>query len=141
MLLPCLCRILIFRTTSSFTLGFSTNLKDLFSEKQVGTNLCILLFLSSRASFLSVQRDFWYIPLFCSKISYIDINVVTKNKMQIIYVFSLCLLLYLITFGLKFITLLSSVTDHPCVLLYKRASPMLFPGVHTTICQKQQHRC
>lgn len=28
----------------------------------------------------------------------------------------------------------SSVTDHTCVLLSKRANPMLFPGVHRTIC-------
>lgn len=35
--------------------------------------------------------------------------------------------------GVHYITV-SRVTDHACVLLSKRANPMLFPGLHGTIC-------
>lgn len=75
--------------------------------QEIGQDKPVHLSTPSIHSLLSVQRDFWYISVFCSKISYIDINYAMKDNNANYLCISLCLLLYLITFGLKFITLLS----------------------------------
>lgn len=104
-------------------------------KNQFKNRLCLFLF--NQQSLLCLSRGTPGIN-FCFVQKSLTLTLITSQKatMQIISVFSLCLLLYLITFGLKFITRLSQLRQFflvccspreqtPC---YSLGYIQLFPG-------------
>lgn len=77
-------------------------------KNQFKNGLCLLLF--NQQSLLCLSREASGINLcFVQRSLTLTLIMSQKATMQIISAFSLCLLLHLITFGLKFITWLSQV--------------------------------
>lgn len=133
MFLHCLCQILTFEPAFIFKVQhqFKNQFKNRLTSFYSINSLCLFRETPGNK------------PLFCPKISYIDIYNVTKSTMQIISVFSLCSLLYLVTIGLKFITRLSQVGQSFLVCCSPREQTpcfsQLFPGSNSTNAETQEN--
>lgn len=115
-------------------------------KNQFKNRLCLLLF--NQQSLLCLSRDTWGINLcFVQRSLTLTLIMSQKATMQIISVFSLCLLLYLITFGLKFIKWLSQVGQFILVCCSPRQQTpcfslgyiQLFPGSNSISAETQDN--